>query len=204
MSKKLSFKKRWGRRLKWLSLAVVLAFGYVIWQLWDINRVGFSDDGGEADCAIVLGAAAYHKKPSPVFQARIDHAIKLYKDGRVSKVLLTGGFGENAQFAESEVALEYCKKMGVPERDLLIEKQSQTTEQNIIEAQQVMQQEELDSALIVSDPWHLKRALAMTRKHDLEASGSATRTSMYRSEKSKWGFLMRELYYLHIWRLAGE
>ncbi len=172
--------------------------------MWDINRIGFSDDGSKADCAIVLGAAAYHTKPSPVFKARIDHAIKLYKEGRVSKILLTGGYGKNAEFSESEVALKYCTKMGVPESDILIEKESQTTEQNIIEAEKVMQEKGLTSALLVSDPWHLKRALAMTQKHAVAAEPSATQTSMYRSEKNQWGFLLRELYYLHVWRLAGE
>jgi len=180
------------------------SFFYASWQVWDISRIGFSDDGGKADCAIVLGAAAYHTKPSPVFQARIDHAIKLYKEGRVKKVLLTGGYGRNAEFSESEVALEYCKKRGVPASDILIEKESQTTEQNIIEAEKVMRKKGLISALLVSDPWHLKRALAMTQKHGIEAEPSATQTSMYRSEKNQWGFLLRELYYLHVWRLAGE
>ena len=174
------------------------------WQVWDINRVGFTDEGEKADCAMVLGAAAYHTKPSPVFQARIDHAIKLYQEGRVSKILLTGGFGKNAKFAESEVAFEYCKKQGVSEGDLLLETVSQTTEQNIIEAEKLMAREGLYSTLLVSDPWHLKRALVMARKHEVEATASATQTSMYRSDKSKWSFLLRELYYLHVWRLAGE
>lgn len=204
MAKKISFRKRWGRRVKWLSVFLLLLFFYASWQVWDINRIGFSDDESNADCAIVLGAAAYHTKPSPVFQARIDHAIKLYKEGRVGKILLTGGYGKNAEFSESEVALKYCKKRGVPERDILIEKESQTTEQNIIEAEMVMRQRGLKSALLVSDPWHLKRALAMAQKHGVEAEPSATQTSMYRSEKTQWGFLLRELYYLHVWRLACE
>lgn len=204
MSKTSSHKKCWNRRLRWISTLAICLLIYAGWQAWDINRVGYSDDGSKADCAIVLGAAAYHKKPSPVFQARIDHAIKLYKAGRVEKVLLTGGYGKNAEFAESEVAYQYCKANGVPEKDILLEKKSQTTEQNIIEAEKVMQQEGFENALIVSDPWHLKRALAMTAKHDVSAKPSATKTSMYRSEKSQWQFLLREMYYLHIWRLAGE
>lgn len=187
-----------------MSILAICLLVYASWQAWDINRVGYSDDGSHADCAIVLGAAAYHKKPSPVFKARIDHAIKLYKNGRVDKVLLTGGFGKNAEFSESEVAYEYCKANGIPQKDILLEKKSQTTEQNIIEAQKVMQKEGFKNALIVSDPWHLKRSLAMTAKHHLSAKPSATQTSMYRSEKSQWQFLLREMYYLQVWRLAGE
>lgn len=204
MAEKLTFLKRIKRRITQLIVLMLLLCLYIGWQLWDIGHVGHSDDGSKADCAIVLGAAAYHKKPSPVFQARIDHAVKLYKQGRVEKILLTGGFGKNAEYSESEVAYQYCLKQGVNKADLLLEKKSETTEQNIIQAEILMQENELDSALIVSDPWHLKRALAMAKKHDVSAKPSATQTSMYRSDKNRWTFQIRELYYIHVWRLAGE
>lgn len=177
---------------------------YLGWQVWSIDRFGHDDDGGRADCAIVLGAAAYFNKPSPVFQARIDHAVKLYREGRVDKIILTGGYGRDAEFAESEVAYAYCQKMGVPEEVLFLEKSSKTTEQNLIQAGMLMEREGLKDALLVSDPWHLKRAAAMAAKHGISSKPSATTTSMYRSAESRWGFLLRELYYIHVWRLAGE
>lgn len=204
MSEKPTAWSRLKRRTKHLFIVFVLFCAYIAWQIWDIDRVGYSDDGAPADCAIVLGAAAYHKKPSPVFQARIDHAVKLYKSGRVQKVLLTGGFGKNAKYAESEVAYQYCLGQGIKEEDLLLEKVSETTEQNLIQADKLMLENSLDSALIVSDPWHLKRALAMASKHNISAKPSATQTSMYRSDQKRWTFKVRELYYLHLWRFAGE
>ncbi|MFC5050716.1 YdcF family protein [Rubritalea spongiae] len=204
MATKKTFFESWRRRLKIGALILVLLLAYMGWQAWSIHHIGYSDDGSNADCAIVLGAAAYHTKPSPVFQARIDHAIELYKDGRVKSLVLTGGYGKDAEFSESEVAYDYCVENGIPERDLFIEKKSQTTEQNIMEAQKLMRAENFDNALLVSDPWHLKRALAMAKKHDVEAKPSATRTTMYRSEKSQWQFLLREMYHIHVWRLVGE
>jgi uncharacterized SAM-binding protein YcdF (DUF218 family) len=190
--------------MKLAAVLCLVCLAYVVWQAWDINHVGYSDDGSAADCAIVLGAAAYHKKPSPVFKARIDHAIKLYREGRVGRILLTGGYGKNAEFAESEVAYAYCVAEGVPEEDILLEKKSQTTEQNLIEAKPLMEAQGMKTALLVSDPWHLKRGLAIAKKHGVSAKPSATRTSMYRSELSQWKFLLREMYYLHVWRLVGE
>jgi uncharacterized SAM-binding protein YcdF (DUF218 family) len=157
--------QRWSRRLKIVALIFVVLAAYVGWQAWSINHIGYTDDGSTADCAIVLGAAAYHKKPSPVFQARIDHAIKLYQEGRVKVILLTGGYGKNAEFSESEVAYQYCLEKGVPERAILLEKKSLTTEQNLIEAEKLMEQSKVSTALLVSDPWHLKRALAIASKH---------------------------------------
>lgn len=192
------------KAVKFAAVSLLLLGCYLAWQVWDIHRVGHSDDGASADCAIVLGAAAYHNRPSPVFKARIDHAIKLYQEGRVKTILLTGGYGKQAEFAESEVAYRYCRQLGVPKEALFLEKKSKTTEQNLKQAVLLMEEHGLDSALLVSDPWHLKRALAMARKHDLSASASATQTTMYRSEESRFRFLLRELYNLHVWRLAGE
>lgn len=194
-----------GKLRKWLKrvLLVLAVFCiYACWQVWDIHRYGHSDDGSHADCAVVLGAAAYHNKPSPVFQARIDHAIKLYKEGRVDKVILTGGFGKDAQFAESEVAYNYCVKNGIPERDLYKETKSKTTQQNIIQAKAIMKLHGLDSALLVSDPWHLKRAHGIAEKYDLPNKPSATLTTMYKSDESKLKFLLREFYYIHVWRFT--
>lgn len=196
-----------GGQRKWLKRVAIFAgilLGYLGWQLWDIDRFGHHDEGGSADCAIVLGAAAYYNRPSPVFRARIDHAVKLYREGRVEKILLTGGFGKDAEYAESEVAYQYCLEKGVPEKDLLLEDTSKTTEQNLIQAARVMEANGLETALLVSDPWHLKRAAAMARKHGIKSAVSATETTMYRSASSRWGFLWRELYHIHVWRFAGE
>lgn len=195
---KLFLRSKW---VRWLLSGVLVLLVYLLWQMWDIRRVGYTDDGSSADVALVLGAAAYPAKPSPVFQARIDHAIALHRQGRVKRIILTGGFGKNAGYAESEVAKNYCLKMGVPESAILLENRSTTTQQNLVEAEKIMRKEGLKTALIVSDPWHLKRALAMARKHHIDAKPSATTTSMYRTDESKLRFLLRELYYIHIWRL---
>lgn len=176
---------------------------YSAWALWDISRFGHSDDGSSADCAIVLGAAAWHDKPSPVFEARIDHAILLYKEGRISKLILTGGHGKGAAYAESEVAQSYCLKQGLPLEDLIIETQSNTTSQNFAEAKKLMRLQKLHTALIVSDPWHLKRAQSLANLRKIPAKPSATKTSRYQSFGSRLSFLLREYFYLHMHYISG-
>lgn len=178
----------------------ILLTAYSGWQMWNIHRFGHEDDGSKADCAIVLGAAAYHDKPSPVLKARLDHAISLYKSGRVGAILLTGGFGKGADYAESEVALNYCLKQGVPKKDLFLETNSKTTEQNIMEANKMMSESGFQNALIVSDPWHLKRACDMAAHYGFDAKPSATKNSRYKSDESKINFIWREFYKLHLWR----
>ncbi len=170
--------------------------------MWDIHRFGHSDDGSKADCAIVLGAAAWYNKPSPVFKTRINHAIKLYETGRVNYIILTGGFGQGAPFAESEVAMQYCIERGIPRDNILIETKSQTTKENIIEAKYLMDIRDSKSALIVSDPWHLKRTCTVAGQYGLSVKPSATTTTLYKSKESIFNFMWKEFIYIHLWRLS--
>jgi len=180
-------------------LTLILAL-YTCWQMWDIHKFGNTDDGSEADCAIVLGAAAWHHKPSPVFRERINHAILLLKEKRIKSIILTGGFGQNAKYAESEVAKKYCLENGVQPHQIAIETSSKTTEENITEAKKIMDKQGFKSALIVSDPWHLKRACNMAIHYEINAKPSATKTSLYTSEKTQLNFIWKEFLYLHLWR----
>lgn len=168
--------------------------------MWSIDKFGHTDDGSKADCAIVLGAAAWHNKPSPVFEARIDHAIHLYDSGRVKSIILTGGFGKGADYAESEVAKQYCVEQGVREKDIAIETKSLTTKQNMLEAHQIMEAQGYTSSLIVSDPWHLKRACDIADYYSIPAKPSATQNSRYTTKESKLKFIWREFLYLHVWK----
>lgn len=188
------------RRRRILRVLLGLAAGvivYLCWQAWSIHRFGFSDRGQSADCAIVLGAAAWHNRPSPVLEERINHAITLYKQGRVPRIVLTGGFGKGAPFAESQVALDYCLRNGVPENALLLETKSRTTYQNVLEAKILLDRNGWSSALVVSDPWHLKRAVGMARRLGVDAHPSGTPTTRFESPKAKLNFLLRELYFYH-------
>ena len=168
--------------------------------MWDIHRFGNIDDGSSADCAIVLGAAAYHQKPSPVLKERINHAILLLKQKRIKTIILTGGYGENAKYAESEVARSYCLENGVLPHQIHIETNSQNTQENIIEAKKIMETQGFKSALIVSDPWHLKRACNISEYYHINAKPSATKTSLYTSEKLQLKSLWKEFLNIHLWK----
>ncbi|MDY6947274.1 MAG: YdcF family protein [Pseudomonadota bacterium] len=158
----------------------------------------------EADVAIVLGAAAYSDQPSPVFEERIKHGIDLYRAGKVRRLLFTGGYGDGAQFAEATVAKRYALEMGVPPRAILIETESRTTRGNLVQARRLMRQNGLATAIVVSDPLHMKRALRMARDLGIEASGGPTPSSRYRSWHAKGSFLLRELYFYHHYLATGQ
>ena len=127
----------------WRLLLVVLFWlvGVAAYITW----VGQRDDARPADAIIVLGAAAYDAKPSPVFEERIRHGIDLYKRGLAPKLIFTGGYGGvGARFSESQVARRYALRQGVPDKAILIESLSRNTHDNLRQASLLMQQHQQD------------------------------------------------------------
>jgi len=185
---------------------LLLALGslWICWCLYAIASFTGRDLPAQSDCAIVLGAAAYGSKPSPVFEERILHALDLYQRGLVRKLIFTGGAGPGAQYAESTVASLYVVQAGVPLSDIYTETQSHTTHQNLREALGIMRQSNLRSAIIVSDPLHLRRAAKMADDLGIEAVTSATPTTRYRSFSTRAPFLLRELYFYHYYLVMGH
>lgn len=152
----------------------------------------------------MLGAAAYGNKPSPVFEERINHALELHRSGTVKFLLFTGGRVAKADKSESAVARSFAMAAGVPADAILTEEVSRTTGQNLQEAKRVMGLHGLRTAVIVSDPLHLKRAASMAEDLDIEAVTSPTPTSRYRSFGAKAGFLAREVFFLHGYWFTGR
>lgn len=148
-----------------------------------------------ADAAIVLGAEVRNKRPTPVFEERIKHGVNLYQTDQVDVIIFTGGIGEGDQLAESEVAKEYAVEAGIPAEDIYCETSSKITYENLREAKKVLDQQGLTTALIVSDPLHMKRAVTIARDLGIDAYPSPTPTSRYVTWKSKSRFLVREAFF---------
>ncbi|MGN7836891.1 YdcF family protein [Stenotrophomonas sp. 22385] len=164
------------------------------WIVW----VGERDQAAKADAIIVLGAAAYDAKPSPVFEERIRHGLDLYRQGYAPLLIFTGGYGgTGARFSESQVARRYALKQGVPDDAILIETASRTTRQNLVEARLLMDQHRLRRVIIVSDPLHMARALRLARELGIDALASSTPSTRFRSFHTSWKFLAQEIYFFH-------
>lgn len=186
-----------------LILAISLA-GWLIVLGCSIWSFGNEDHAKPSDCAVVLGAAVYGAEPSPVFKERIKHAVFLYRTGVVSKIIFTGGYGYGESDAESSVAAAYAIREGVPSSAVLTETKSHTTHENLIEAKALMSAISLRTAILVSDPLHMKRSALMAHDLGISAVTSPTPTSRYRSLKSRLEFLGREIYFYHHYRFTGN
>ena len=148
-----------------------------------------------ADAAIVLGAAVWSDELSPVFKERVNHAVELYRAGKIRKIIFTGGQGNAHESSESAAARNYAAQNGIPLEDILIEEFSHNTYENILYAKQIADAENLKTFFIVSDPLHLKRAVLMAQDASMQAFPSPTLTTRYQGWQSQTKFLAHEVYY---------
>lgn len=172
--------------------SILLFMGYSAYSIWSFS---YKNQLVKSDAAIVLGAAAWGEKPSPVLQERINHSIWLYNNGYVDKIIFTGGKGTGDALAESEVAKAYAMKNNVKSEDILIETKSKITEENLKYAYAIAQNNNLNSFTLVSDPLHMKRAILMAKVFNMDVYSSPTPSSVYQSLNSKLPFFLRELFY---------
>lgn len=179
---------------KLFRIILILFLAYLLLLAKDIYSFSLKSNTAPADAAIVMGATVFRNRPSPVFRERINHAINLYRQGIVQYLILTGGLAGNDELAESEAARNYAIAQGVPAEHIFIETESDNTCLNLVEAKRIMDENDLDQALIVSDPLHMRRTMWLAENIGMKAASSPTPTSRYQSLDRKARFLIREVY----------
>ena len=125
---------------------------------------GSLDEPQKADCIVVLGAAEYAGKPSPVYRARLDHAYRLFQQGMAPFIITSGGAGKDPKYSEGQVGRDYLLQKGVPEADLIAETQADNTDETTQRVAVIMRRNDLDSVLLVSDAYHMFRAKRMMQR----------------------------------------
>ena len=167
------------RSLSRTVVAYATVGAFVAWLLSFLGVVfwGARDMARKSDAIVVLGAAQYAGRPSPVLKARLDHAVDLWKRGIASKMILTGGKGTGDTTTEAEVGRRYVIKAGVAAKAILLENQGRTTSASLGSVARIMASQELDRAVLVSDPFHMLRLQILARQFGVESVTSPTRTS---------------------------
>lgn len=149
----------------------------------------------QADVSIILGAATQNGEVSPVYQERINHGIYLYNNGYVKKIIVTGGFGEGNEKSDAYAAKQYMISKGISKEDILVEEKSTITQENLTNSKVIMDENGYKTAIIVSDPLHMKRAMLLAKDVGITAYSSPTPTTKYISLKTKIPFLAREVFF---------
>ena len=162
------------------SLVTVL-----VWEHHDQTR--------PAGAIVVLGAAQYVGRPSPVLRARLDHAITLWRNGMAPTMIVTGGTGTGDTTSEAAVSQRYVIQHGVPERAILLETQGRTTSQSMSGIAALMETRNRRDILLVSDPFHMLRLTILARRHGLDPYASPTPTSpISASPTERWKYALSE------------
>jgi uncharacterized SAM-binding protein YcdF (DUF218 family) len=180
---------------------LLLVLAYTTWRIWD---QGNKDDARPADAIVVLGAAQYNGVPSPIYRARLDHAIDLFEEGLASKLVVTGGKLPGDTFTEAEAGRAYAIAHGVPEDAILVEDGGRTTLESLRTVGAMLREQGLETAVFVSDRTHMLRVLRIARDQGVEAFGSPTRTSPIDSNPSeRLRATLHEVGALGLYFLAG-
>jgi uncharacterized SAM-binding protein YcdF (DUF218 family) len=140
--------------------------------LWAANR----DDAQPAQAIVVLGAAQYRGRPSPVLRARLDHAVALFNQGLAPRLVVTGGMAEGDTASEAAVSRIYMLRAGVPDSAILLENEGRTTGQSLERVARLLHARRMDTIVVVSDPFHVLRASLVATRAGLVAYRSPTRT----------------------------
>lgn len=159
-----------------------------------------------ADAIIVLGAAQYGGRPSPVLKSRLDHALGLYKERRAPRVVLTGGRRPGDLISEAAAGRRYLVRRGIPNEAMLLEPAGRTSLASIFGAAQLLTARRDSLAgpsadpgtlpnprvLLVSDPFHMLRLEILARLHGLTPLPSPTRTSPISANRAVLEYMLRE------------
>jgi uncharacterized SAM-binding protein YcdF (DUF218 family) len=183
------------------GLAVVISATFASARIW---QQGATDERRPVDAIVVLGAAQYNGRPSPVFEARLAHAVALWKDGIAPYFVVTGGKLPGDRTTEAAVAREYAIAHGIPEAAIFGEDEAHNTLSSLTAVATQMRDRGLESTVIVSDPTHMLRALRMAKDLGLVAWGSPTTTSPIADDPARTvGATLHELGALGVYFLTG-
>jgi uncharacterized SAM-binding protein YcdF (DUF218 family) len=168
---------------------LLLGTSLVVAIYWQAGR----DQSRPVDAIVVLGAAQYDGRPSPVLRARLETALDAWNQGLADVIIVTGGNQPGDRFTEAEASQIYLVDNGVPIDSILLENASASTEENFDGAAAIMEAEGLSTALIVSDGFHLFRAKYIAESHGIEAFGlPATGSPIDRWSISEFFYVLRE------------
>lgn len=183
------------KKYKILTIAIAVIIVYIACNALSIYAFSLKFQKCRADVAIILGASTGGGEVSPVYRERINHGITLYREGYVDKLIVTGGVGKGNEQSDAYVAKQYAMSQGIPETDIITEDASTITQENLENSKVIMDENKYYTAVIVSDPLHMRRAMLLAEDAGIHAYSSPTPTSRYVSLKTKIPFLARETFF---------
>ncbi len=191
------------KRTLWAASALIVA-GALAWLLYtaqQIRQQSTRDEARRVDIIVVLGAAEYRGRPSPVLQARLNHALFLYLRGLAPLILTTGGAGGDPVYTEGEVGRAYLSRRGVPSESILVEPEGESTAQSIAAVGEIMKRRNLTSCIVVSDGYHIFRVKKMLEETGIKVYGSPRPSRGTPEATDNWVYFRQAVAY-GLWKIG--
>ena len=191
------------KRLLAILLAVVglPAAVVLVWLGNEIKRQSAVDEAQKSDVIVVLGAAEYSGRPSPVLKARLDHALDLFQRQMAPRILTTGGSGGDPNFTEGGVGRDYLINKGVPVEVIIVEGEGDSTVETVLAVAEIMRRMGMHSAILVSDGYHIYRSKRILQDSGLTVYGSPRPHAGADGWRDNWQYVRQALGYL-LWRVG--
>jgi uncharacterized SAM-binding protein YcdF (DUF218 family) len=181
--------RSWVPLIGWLVVGALVIWGT---SLLLILYTGSRPVIRKADAILVLGAAQYNGRPSPVLKARLDHALSLFDQGLARTMVFTGGVGTGDTVSEGEVARRYALKHDVPASAILVERHGKTSAESMAAAASLMRAKGLHSALVVSDSYHMLRLELLARRAGIRPYRAPAASPIDRARRTRVRYVLRE------------
>ena len=195
----------YGRRFGGVKRVALLVVGglflFYIVSCIRIVRQASRDEARPADAIVVLGAAEYAGRPSPVFRARLDHAYELFDRKLAPVVIVSGGSGKDPTFTEGGVGRDYLMSKGIGDRHLIAETQGDNTAESSERVAVIMRANGWKTCVAVSDAYHLFRIKKMLGRQGIDAYVSPRPQERTLTKTSRVLTVMREALSYMLWTL---
>lgn len=191
------------KRAVWnlLVMAMTVLILYIGYLSVRIEQQSNRDEAQPADVIMVLGAAEYRGRPSPVLRARLDHALELYRKQLAPRVLTTGGAGGDPVFTEGGVGRSYLMSHGVPSEAIIVETEAESTLESAAMANEIMRRMGLHSVIVVSDGYHIFRVKQMLEARGLKVYGSPRKETKQGLFRDRWNYVKQAIGYI-LWKFG--
>jgi uncharacterized SAM-binding protein YcdF (DUF218 family) len=191
------------KRTVWNAVAIAASvlLIYVAYLAVRIQQQSQRDEAQTADVILVLGAAEYRGRPSPVLRSRLDHALALYEKDLAPRIMTTGGAGGDPVFTEGAVGRAYLISQGVPPEAIIVETEGESTVHSIALAGEILRRMDLNSVIVVSDGYHIYRVKEMLESQGLRVYGSPRKEHNPDPMHEQWNCLKQAIGYV-LWRFG--
>ncbi|MBI2687461.1 MAG: YdcF family protein [Acidobacteria bacterium] len=186
---------------KLVTLAALCLVAWLGWVTARIRAQSTMDEARPADVIIIMGAAEYRGKPSPVLKARLDHGYSLFERKLAPWIVTTGGAGGDPVFTEGTVGRNYLIGKGVPSESIILEDEGETTVHSTIAVAEIMSRMGLKSCILVSDGYHIFRAKKMLESRGLRVFGSPRAIKPEPDWRDWWLYAKQAVGY-SLWRIG--